>query len=113
MNTFMKKKKVYVVSRNNRWSYFSPTNLIIVWLLMDRFNAPQLALGAYWTLACLFVILYIIERLSTKEIEVDITKILEEEYKWQMGIGEGWKFGTASKFREEYEKIMKNNQQDK
>jgi hypothetical protein len=64
----MKNKKV--ISWKNK-AMGSPLQLfIIIWLLLDRYNASQLVYGIIGTLCMLVLIAYIADRLNTTEIDI-------------------------------------------
>lgn len=45
--------------------------LAVVWLLLDRFQAPELAFGAYYTIAVLMIAGFIFALFTEKQVPVE------------------------------------------
>lgn len=76
----MKNKKRYILKHSSFKFRLPVVGLMLWWLLLDRFKAPDVVFGGYYVIVIIVFIVWLYSFTTTDEIEVDIQKLLKGHY---------------------------------
>lgn len=79
----MKKKRYYIKPIQSKGRTLPVTGFIVLWLLLDRVNAPEWLYAIYWFCAAVLFIFFWYDVFTVNENAVDIKKILKKEFEQQ------------------------------